>query len=105
MYFPAFFQGTSSAPTVAAADMVEQCPSAVPESVWQTDITSMQVHIEEAAVTPARRKGKMSGKRMIQNPMLSFYKHNIQVYNPGFFFCSYSFMKSNIDPLVITPVY
>ena len=103
MYFSAFFLGTSTALNVAAADKVEQCPGAVPESVCQTDPTSMQVHIEEAAVTSARSKGKMSGKRVIQNPMLSFYKYNIQVYKPGFF-CSYSFMKSHIDLLVITPV-
>jgi len=63
------YAGTSSAPTVAAADMVEQCPSAVPESVWQTDITSMQVHIEEAAVTPARRKdGTPSDERTLPKP-------------------------------------
>ena len=69
MYISAFFPGTSSALTVAASDKVEECPGAVPESVCQTDPTSMQVHIEKAAVTSAREKGKMSGKRMIQNPM------------------------------------
>ena len=67
IFFSAFFQGTSStALTVAAADQVEKCPSAVPESVYQTDPKTMQLHIEEAAVTSARGKGKMSGKRMIQ---------------------------------------
>ncbi|XP_015777362.1 PREDICTED: uncharacterized protein LOC107355329 isoform X6 [Acropora digitifera] len=48
--------GKSTAPTVAAADQVEQCPSAVPESVYQTDLKTMQLHIEEAAVTSARGK-------------------------------------------------
>ena len=65
VFFSAFFLGTSSALTVAADDKVEQCPSAVPESVCQTDPKAMQLHIEEAAVTSARGKGKMSGKGMI----------------------------------------
>ena len=53
---------------MAAADKVEQCPSAVPESVCQTDPKTMQLHIEEAAVlvSSARGKGKMSGKGMIR---------------------------------------
>ena len=66
MSFFCTFVGTSAAPTVAAADMVEQCPCAVPESVCQSDKKTMQQHIEEAAVTSARGKGNMSGKRMIQ---------------------------------------
>lgn len=80
-FFSAFFQGTSSALTVAAADKVEQCPSAVPEAVCQTDPKTMQLHIEEAVVTPARGKGKMSGKRMIQKSHAELmYKYNMQLY-------------------------
>ena len=80
--FSTFFLGKSTAPTVAAADQVEQCPSAVPESVYQTDLKTMQLHIEEAAVTSARGKGKMSGKRMIQKSHAGLlYKYNMQVYN------------------------
>jgi len=74
---------------VAADDLVEQCPGAVPESICQNDPKTMQQHIEKRVVTSGRGKGKMSVKRMFQNPMLSFYKYNIQVYNPGFFFCSH----------------
>ena len=79
MSFFCIFLGKSTAPTVAAADQVEECPSAVPESVYQTDPKTM--HIEEAAVASPRGKGKMSGKRVFHNPMLCFYKYNIQVYN------------------------
>ena len=75
---------------VAADDLVEQCPGAVPESICQHDPKTMQQqHIEKGVVTSGREKGKMSVKRMFQNPMLSFYKFNIQAYNPGFFFCSH----------------
>ena len=63
--FSAFFLGTSTAPTVATADKVEQLPSAVPESVCQTYSKTMQQHIEEAAGTSATGKGKMSGQSMI----------------------------------------
>ena len=65
---------------VAADDMVEQCPGAVPESICQHDPKTTQQHIEKGVVTSGRRKGKMSGKRMIQKTMLSFYKYNIQVF-------------------------
>ena len=68
-----FFLGKSTAPTVAAADKLEQHPSAVLESVGQTGPKTMQLHIEEAAITSARGKGKMSPKTVFQNPMLGFY--------------------------------
>ncbi|XP_015765567.1 PREDICTED: uncharacterized protein LOC107344434 [Acropora digitifera] len=51
------YAGTCTAPTEAAADKVEQRPSAGPESVCQTDPKTMQLHIEEPAVTSARGKG------------------------------------------------
>ena len=76
--FSAFFLGKSTASTVAVPDQVAKGPSAVPESVYQTDPKTMPLHIEEAAVTSARGKGKMSGKRLFQNPMLCFYKYNVQ---------------------------
>ncbi|XP_015754272.1 PREDICTED: uncharacterized protein LOC107333922 [Acropora digitifera] len=60
--------GTSSALTVAAADKVEQCPSAGPESVCQTDPKTMQLHIEEAAATSARGKGSTNEDVQIQRP-------------------------------------
>ena len=71
---------------VAADDLVEQCPGAVPESIiCQHDPKTMQQPIEKGGVTSGRGKGKMSSERMFQNPMLSFYKYNIPEYNPGFF--------------------
>ena len=79
--FSAFFQGTSSALNVAEADKVEQCPSAVPGSVCQTDPKTMQLHIEEAAVTSARAKGKMSG--MIRKS----HAELVQVQNAGAQYC------------------
>ncbi|XP_067020807.1 uncharacterized protein [Acropora muricata] len=70
--------GTSSALNVAEADKVEQCPSAVPGSVCQTDPKTMQLHIEEAAVTSARAKGmntnevvKIHGSKQLQLPSVS----------------------------------
>ena len=83
MYFSAFFLGTSSALNVAEADKVEQCPSAVPGSVCQTDPKTMQLHIEEAAVTSARTKGKMSGKGMIRKS----HAELVQVQNAGAQYC------------------
>ena len=68
--------------TIAADDLAKQCPSAVSESVGQPDPKTMQQHIEKAAVTSARGKGKMSGKRMIQKSHAELmYKYNMQVYN------------------------
>ena len=81
--FSAFFLGISSALNVAEADKVEQCPSAVPESVSQTDPKTMQLHIEEAAVTSVRGKGKMSGKGMIQKS----HAELVQVQNTGARYC------------------
>ena len=98
--FSAFFLGTSSALSVAAADKVEQCPSAVPESVCQTDPKTMQLHIEEAAVTSARGKGKMSSKGMI----LKSHAELVQVqnagaqYNTANHFTSHCLMKLNVVP-------
>ena len=60
------FLGTSGAQAVAADDLVEECASAVSESVCQSDPKTMQQHIEKGAVPAGRGKGKMSGKRMIQ---------------------------------------
>ena len=83
-----FLQGTSAAQAVAADESVKQCPSAVSESVCQPDPTTMQQHSEKGVVTLDRGKGKISGKRMTHNPMLSLY---VQVQDAGvqpiFFFC------------------
>ena len=104
--FSAFFLGTSTAPTVATADKVEQLPSAVPESVCQTYPKTLQLHIEEAAVTSARGKGKISGKRMI----LKSHAELVQVQHA---FIHYSFTillltalgNQMLYPSVITSVY
>ena len=72
-----FLQGTSAAQAVAADESVKQCPSAVSESVCQPDPTQ---HSEKGVVTLGRGKGKISGKRMTHNPMLSLY---IQVQDAG----------------------
>ncbi|XP_015768941.1 PREDICTED: uncharacterized protein LOC107347503 [Acropora digitifera] len=76
--FSAFYVGTSTAPTVATADKVEQLPCAVPEPVCQTYPKTMQLHIEEAAVTSARGKGmntnevvKIHGSKQLQLPSVS----------------------------------
>ena len=85
----AFFLGTSAAQAIAADDMVKQCASVVPESVCQPapDTTQQQPYnIEKGGITSGRGKGKMSGSRMIQNPILSLYEYNIQAYNSVFFF-------------------
>ena len=60
-----FFLGTSGARAVAADDLVEQCPSAVSESVCRPNRTIMQRHIEIGAVTSGRGNGKMLGKRIM----------------------------------------
>ena len=96
------FLETSAAQAVPADDLVEQCPNAVPESDCQPDSTPTQQHIERGAVTSGRGNGKMSGKRVM--PRLrgtsTTYRRTAQ------FYCStsHSFMKSNIDPPVITSV-
>ncbi|XP_074624520.1 uncharacterized protein LOC141882469 [Acropora palmata] len=41
---------------VAADDLVEQCPGAVPESICQNDPKTMQQHIEKRVVTSGRGK-------------------------------------------------
>ena len=82
--FSAFFLGKSTALTVAAPDQVKECPrefAEFTEIFYQTDPKTMLQHIEEAAVTSSSGKGKMSGKRVFQNPVLCFYKYNIQAYN------------------------
>ena len=104
--FSAFFLGTSSALTVGAADKVEQCPSAVPESVCQTDPKTMQLHTEEAAVSSARGKGKMSGKGMIRKS----HAELVQVQNAGAQYCQpfYFSLLNEIKmlyPSVVTSVY
>ena len=55
----AFFLGTSVAHAVAADDLVEQCPSAVPESVCKPHPATMQQHIDKGAVTSGREKGEI----------------------------------------------
>ena len=56
---------------VAADDLVEQCPGAVPESICQHDPKAMQQLTEEGVVTSGTGKGKISRERMFENPMLS----------------------------------
>ena len=68
---------------MAAADKVEQCPSAVPESVCQTHPQTMRLHIEEAAVSSARGKGKISGKGMIRKS----HAELVQVQHAGAQYC------------------
>ena len=58
------FLGTSAAQAIVTDELVEHCPSAVSEPVCQPDPTTMQ-HIEIDAVTPGRRVGKISGKRIM----------------------------------------
>ena len=70
--FAAFFLGKSTTPTVAA----EQRPSAVPESVGQHDPKTMQLHIEEAAVTCARGKGKMSAKTVLDMKVFFLFQRS-----------------------------
>ena len=84
----AFLLGTSASQAVAADNVVEQCLSLVPESVCPRYPKTMEQHIQKGAVSSGRGKGKMSGKRLIQSPMLSLYKYHVQVYNtvlPCFF--------------------
>ena len=72
----AFFLGTSASQAIAADDLVEEYP----ESVCHPHPKTMQhqpFNIEKGGVTSGRGKGKMSGERMIQNPMLSLCKYNI----------------------------
>ena len=79
----AFFLGTSAAQAIAADDLVEQCPRVVTEPVCLPDPTTMQQLMGESAVTSSRGKGKLSGKRMIHNPMLSLYKLRVTVGLPS----------------------
>ena len=106
--FCIFFLETSAAHVVAANvvaanDLVEQCPSTVSESVCQPDPAIMQQHIEKGVVTSGRGKGKVRGKREMQSShgTSTTYSHITQFYC----FSSHSFVKLNIDPLVITSVY
>ena len=80
--------------SVAAADKVDQCPSAVPGSVCQPDPKTVQQHIEKGAVTSGRGKGKISGKTVLLSlhGTSTTYKYTIQFYC----FTSHSFMKSNM---------
>lgn len=61
----AFFLGTSSAQAVAAGDLVEQCPSAVSESICQLEPARKRQRIEKGAVTSGRGSSKMLGKRVM----------------------------------------
>ena len=97
--FSAFFLGTSSALTVAAADKVEQCPSAVPESVCQTHPKTMQLHIEEAAVSSARGKGKISGKGMIWKS----HAELVQVQHAGAQYCQPFYFSLLYEILMLYP--
>ena len=63
-HISAFSVGTSAAQAIAADDLVEQCRSAVSESVCQPNPTTVQHHIEISAVTSVRGNGKMLGKRV-----------------------------------------
>ena len=55
---------------VAADDLVEQCPGAVPESICQfvVDPKTMQQHIEKGAVTSGRGKGKNDSESHVRGP-------------------------------------
>ena len=87
----AFFLGTSGAQAIAEDDLVEQCPSAVSESVCKPDPTTMHQHIEIGAVTSGRGNGKMLGKRV----MLRLQGTSITDRCTTQFYCfpSHSFMK------------
>ena len=86
----AFFLGTSCAQAVAADDLVEQCPSAVSESVCQPHPRKQQ-HIEIGTVTSGRGNGKIFGKRV----MLRLHGTSITYRCATQFYCfpSHSFMK------------
>ena len=59
----AFFEGTSAVQAkLATNDLVKQCPSAVPEAVFQPNPAKMQQQIEKGAVSSTRGEGKISGK-------------------------------------------
>ena len=64
-YFYNFSRDLTAAQAKATDDLVEQCPSVVTEPVSLPDPTIMQQLIGESAVTSSRRKGKISGKRII----------------------------------------
>ena len=88
-YFLQLFSlGTSAAQTVAAADKVEEGPSTVPASICEPGPKTMQQDIDKGAVTSGRGKGKMSGKRMIQNPMLNLmYKYTVIIVSGHNHYC------------------
>ena len=101
----AFFLGTSPAQAVTADNLVEQCPSAVSESVCQPDPTTMQQHLEISAVTSGRGNGKMLSKRV----MLKLQGTSLTDMCTRQFYCFPShgpseYMKSNKDPPVIIHV-
>ena len=91
--FSVFFStlGTSGAQVVAADDLVEQCHSAVSESVCRPNPTTMQQHFEISAVSSGRGNGKMLGKRI----MLRLHGTSITDRCTTQFYCipSHSFMK------------
>ena len=67
---------------VAADDLVEQCPAAVPESICQFVVHPKTMHIEKGVLTSGRGKGKNYSE---SHADLSFYKYNIKAYNSSFF--------------------
>ena len=69
----------SSAQAIAADDLVEQCPSAVSESVCQSNPTTVQHHIEISAVISGRGNGKMSAKTV----MLRLHGTGTKIINTG----------------------
>ena len=89
--FSVFFLGTSGAQAVAADDLVENCPSAVSESVCQLNPTTMQQHLDISTVILGRGNGKMLGKRI----MLRLHGKSITDRCTTQFYCfpSHSFMK------------
>ena len=101
----ASFLGTSGAQAIAGDGLVEQCPSAVSESVCQPD-TTMQQHTEKGAVTLTDRgNGKMLGKRI----MLWLHGTSITDRCTTQFYCftSHSFMKiyNQVKTLQLLPQY
>ena len=92
VFFLHFSVGTSAAQAIAEDDLVEQCHSAVSESVCQPHPRTMQQHIEKSAVTlTGRGNGKMLGKIV----MLRLHRTSITDRCTTQFYCfpSHSVMK------------
>ena len=54
-----FLLGTSASQAIGADNVVEQCPSLVPESLRQPYPKAIEQHVEKGAVTSGGGKGKM----------------------------------------------